>query len=1007
MEALNNASRFQPGQTQQTERPTCDGSTRSHQDDRLITANTVGAQLKQLFDSTLHFLSTCSDEKLLFVLVCLMGATYMILGRLGLLLIGTTLGIAIHASWESLDHNYPSEYPNIGRKQLSLSIVHKLLDRGGTHPLNADLNTRDAGKTHHRVASGIDADISSLGPITAGALHSLIDAAMQKFVNSWYEPILPLESTFPNACRAVLRNFIASIASHLYRKRAADTVLEFLINSSSIVIVFLNELSAAFQAAGPNVTAEDAVLQYVELNPESSLSSLLSHQQQRQKLKTISDDLLSRYLDSTAYNCIPVRNFLREVLTGIAFESAVTSMSQPEFINRWITYLFSEGESEIMSAIDAGVEGARNHGVPAAKALGDVLRPASIPGNGSVSDGSISLDHSPNVPGEVLDKVDQETEEAMLEAKRLSDMIAAQHIPKHTEQTTQNDIFAKCDTRVDGVMAANAGVESPADEHQSIAAIEAYSFESAQDTQQVRSGEFGDSFTLPSLQYMETTPSSSLGCLDTSPAFSLFRASVTVDDGCDSRDKATLRSKPTLNYSIQVEPHSGRSSGWMVFKRYADFESIHETLVTIARLNQLRFGESHPLVPLWKGRTHQALTRDLERYLQEALELEPLAESVTMRRFLEKDGGFGRKATDCSGKPGFVFPGQTTFGNVGKGVLGVLTNAPKGVAGGSKAALDSVSGVFGGGLSKKSPVALGADSNDVKAHGTPHNHGLALNEGNLKGEEDLKLSSDMADGALSSQPLKICDRECLASPGENAFLSDSSNTPVPTLESEGNTVNEADDQLRPVSALVDQDNLKVDSASLSEEKNTKDIAPVGNRNSKEPSAGQESRSNPITRDETRMAVELIFAVINELYSLSSAWNIRRTLLNAGKSYILRPANPSLETIRRLLQDSMIDRHTTDEAIGTYLTKLRENALPTANELNSWPTAMSDAGRERQREAARRILVQKGLPKAITGVMGAVASQEALGKVFDSLQIDIVARGFVFSILLQALRAIVF
>ncbi|KAL4749354.1 hypothetical protein BDW72DRAFT_204808 [Aspergillus terricola var. indicus] len=1002
MDAPNDTPRSQSDQTQQTERPACDESTRGHKDDQSIKNNTDGSQLKQLLDSALYFLSTCSNEMLLLVLVCLMGTTYMVLGRLGLLLIGTTLGVALHASWVGMDHSNSLEYTIIGRKQLSLSIVHKLLNWEGNNPVKADLNTHGACETHHRALSVSNVDGLSLGPITASALHSLIDAAMRDYVNSWYEPILPSESTFPDACRAVLTSFIVSIASHFSRKRAADTVLEFLTNSSSIVIVFLNELSAAFQAAGPNVTAEDAVLQYMESNPESSLSSLLAHQQQHQKLQTISDDLLSRYLDSNAYNCIPVRNFLREVLTGIAFESTITSISRPEFINGWFIYLFSEGESEIMSAIDAGVEGARNHGVAAAKDSEEASRSAPNSEYGSVAKGSISANHTPNAPDQVLDQADKATQEAMLEAKRLSDMIAAQKIPKHIEQTTQSEIRGKYGTRDDNIMNDDAGVEYSAEEQQSIAASESYSSKSTQDLQQILSSELGDSLTLPSLPSMEISTGSSLGSNDTTSASTLFRASVTVDDSCDSRDTAALRTKPTSNYLIQVELHSGRSSGWMVFKKYADFESIHETLVTIARLNQLHFGESHPLVPPWKGRTHQALARDLERYLQEALELEPLAESVTMKRFLEKDRGLDPEATDLSGKPSFVFPGQATFENVGKGVLGVLTNGPKGVSGGSRAVLDSVSGVFGGGLNKKSPVALCADSDDKVAHEDPLKHGSALNNGNPK-EEDSKLSSDMKGGASP----KLCDPDDFASSGKSTFSTESSNTPVPIPESGGNTINKAGDLPWSVSASVDRVNQKVHSAGLSGEKKNKDVAFVGNRNSRESPAGQQSRSNPITGDETRVAVELIFAVINELYSLSSAWNIRRTLLNAAKSYILRPANPSLETIRRLLQDSMIDRHTTDEAVGTYLAKLRENALPTAEELNSWPAAMSDAEKERQREAARRILVQKGLPKAITGVMGAVASREALGKVFDSLQIDIVARGLVFSILLQALRAIVF
>lgn len=172
------------------------------------------------------------------------------------------------------------------------------------------------------------------------------------------------------------------------------------------------------------------------------------------------------------------------------------------------------------------------------------------------------------------------------------------------------------------------------------------------------------------------------------------------------------------------------------------------------------------------------------------------------------------------------------------------------------------------------------------------------------------------------------------------------------------------------------------------------------------SDAQVALDNAITHDETQIAVELIFAVINELYTLSSAWNIRRTLLNAAKSYILRPGNPTLETIRSLLQDSIIDSNTSDETIGLYLTKLRENALPTELEMKCWPPSPSDAEKERLRENARRLLVQRGLPQALTSVMGAVASREALEKIFDCLQVETIARGFVFSILLQALRAVI-
>jgi hypothetical protein len=51
-------------------------------------------------------------------------------------------------------------------------------------------------------------------------------------------------------------------------------------------------------------------------------------------------------------------------------------------------------------------------------------------------------------------------------------------------------------------------------------------------------------------------------------------------------------------------------------------------------------------------------------------------------------------------------------------------------------------------------------------------------------------------------------------------------------------------------------------------------------------------------------------------------------------------------------------------------------------------------------------VERGMPAALTSVMGAAASGEALGRVFDCLQVEGVGRGVVFGVLLQALRAVV-
>lgn len=162
---------------------------------------------------------------------------------------------------------------------------------------------------------------------------------------------------------------------------------------------------------------------------------------------------------------------------------------------------------------------------------------------------------------------------------------------------------------------------------------------------------------------------------------------------------------------------------------------------------------------------------------------------------------------------------------------------------------------------------------------------------------------------------------------------------------------------------------------------------------------------PLSEQETRVAVELLFAMVNELYTLSSAWNIRRTLLAAAKSFLLRPGNPSLTWIQSMIQSSVIEAHASDGGIASHLRKLRENVLPTEQERASWPAEMTPDEKEALRTKARKMLIERGVPAALTGVMGQNATSEALGRVFDCLQEEKIARGLMFGIMLQAVRIV--
>lgn len=170
---------------------------------------------------------------------------------------------------------------------------------------------------------------------------------------------------------------------------------------------------------------------------------------------------------------------------------------------------------------------------------------------------------------------------------------------------------------------------------------------------------------------------------------------------------------------------------------------------------------------------------------------------------------------------------------------------------------------------------------------------------------------------------------------------------------------------------------------------------------------------PLSEPETTVLIELFFATINELYTLSSAWSLRRTLLNAAKTFLLRPGNPQLTSIQTLISSTVLDANTSDAGIAYQIKQIRANALPTEDEVEKWKKEcekkgwvngeMGEKEKEELRVRARKVLVERGMPQALTSVMGQAASGEALGRVFDAMQQASVARGVIFGLMLQALK----
>ncbi|MCJ1397899.1 hypothetical protein MMC11_001095 [Xylographa trunciseda] len=1044
---------------------------------------------RSLTHAFLNFLSNASNQTLGACLVALCAITYLFLGRLGLLLIGAVCGIVLHATWErSIDGNVNDVAAEVKRRrEVGLDVVQRVLDwqdRKQAIQLTDDEVPQ----------SGRDVlDFKDFQPATGAALTELVDAIIRDYVRWWYTPILPTDDSFPMACRQTLIGFLLSVSSHLSRKRPADTFLNFLTNGTSIFIVFLNELSSAIMdSEAVELDAGEAIDIYLEETPNSNLANLIDLGEQEKKFKLIAEDVLQTFLNVKAYNCEPVKVFLREVLAGLILEMTLKSCSKAEFINGWIVYLLEDGEPELMNAIDAGVGSASTKEVKLASAQQVLNRNSESMQSSKSTSHEAQFQSNPSHQRKIS-KAEDAMEEAMLEAKRLSELIVSADAKSGyvSESSRPSDAFdtelpsgqsvtnglyttkQTNETRSDGSFSAGTSMVIKGQNTNSEAADSSHiaraSFTStplqdildrnslgAERTDEIERPVTPDSTITPITfdqiltpqQLGVSSPSSTQGAI---PQLTLYNANVSIFDDDLPGEKASnvIRTKPTIDYLLQVEPASSLHTGWMMARKYADFETLHEVLRRISVISGITsFTHKYHAVPTWRNQTKEALRKAMETYLRDALSDARLAESEGMKRFLEKDQGLGMSAPGTSGKGLLGFPTPAAFEAMGKGMLDVLASAPKGAAGGGKALFDGVTGVFG---QRKPPLptrptntsrsasisSMSIPRDDSSVNHTPsamHARGYQDTSGTsaeMEGSNQQIMqrrpttsihSSHTPDAGFgSSQELLVSN----SSPSTRASHESSrSSTKLPEQKRSETQIylpplptEIADDY----SSGTDSPRMSMSTHDASTYQSPSSTAPSSIRQPPQtdtesapepaepriPSKTAKARPEapPLTEQETQVAVELFFAVINELYTLSSAWNFRRTILNAAKTFLLRPGNPQLEAIRVLIQDTMVASNTSDVGLATHLLKLRENSLPTEEELKAWPPPLTQQEQEKLRVKARKLLIERGMPQALTSVMGAAASAEALSRVFDSLQVEKVARGLMFAFLLQGVRAL--
>jgi hypothetical protein len=160
------------------------------QKDAHVSPSAPAVDLAALTDRALHFLATASNETLGACLVGLGAGTYLMLGRVGLLLIGVVGGVVLHAQWEGHARggsDSTAQNSEARKRELGVDVAHRVLDWRGAAS-SKDKDESDSSSIDVQLYAGKQLDYSSFKPETAVALTELTDAVIRdyvKYVQSW------------------------------------------------------------------------------------------------------------------------------------------------------------------------------------------------------------------------------------------------------------------------------------------------------------------------------------------------------------------------------------------------------------------------------------------------------------------------------------------------------------------------------------------------------------------------------------------------------------------------------------------------------------------------------------------------------------------------------------------------------------------------------------------------------------------------------------------------------
>ena len=159
--------------------------------------NSVSLKAQDLPSQILDFLSTANNDTLGACLAGLVAITYLILGRVGLILIGVVVGIILHATWVERVDTHGSAHEGIQglrkrRDQQAFALLERVLDWRERNSDKDGFESNRVSKDYLSTTSSTNLDFSDFPPNTGAALNILSEAVINDYVKYGYHQLLQI-----------------------------------------------------------------------------------------------------------------------------------------------------------------------------------------------------------------------------------------------------------------------------------------------------------------------------------------------------------------------------------------------------------------------------------------------------------------------------------------------------------------------------------------------------------------------------------------------------------------------------------------------------------------------------------------------------------------------------------------------------------------------------------------------------------------------------------------------